>query len=91
MLQNINRDHIKGIVVGVEVCAAGYYIYKKNQTQIDGFLKNQGINVSKGSSKDYNNMTLEELMETKELIEDIIAEKELTMGEHVQVNEAITE
>lgn len=91
MLQNINRDYIKGIVVGVGVCAAGYYIYKKNQTQIDGVLKNQGINVSKGSSKDYNNMTLEELMETKELIEDIIAEKELTMGEHIQVNEAITE
>lgn len=79
MLQgmNMNRDHVKGILIGVGVCAAGYYVYKKNQSQVDSFLKKQGINVANNSSKNYHNMSLEELMETKELIEDIIAEKEM--------------
>ncbi|AEB76291.1 hypothetical protein [Clostridium botulinum] len=79
MLQvmNMNRDHVKGILIGVGVCAVGYYVYKKNQSQVDSFLKKQGINISNSASKNYNNMSLEELMETKELIEDIIAEKEM--------------
>lgn len=81
MLQSINKDHIKGALVGVGICAVGYYVYKKNQTQVDSFLRKQGINVSNNISKDYRNMNLEELMETKELIEDIIAEKELVTPE----------
>ncbi|MDT3427046.1 hypothetical protein J2Z22_002580 [Paenibacillus forsythiae] len=31
MFAAINNDHIKGALVGVGVCAVGYYIYKKNQ------------------------------------------------------------
>ena len=31
MFSNINNDHIKGALVGVGVCAAGYYVYKKRQ------------------------------------------------------------
>lgn len=84
MIQSINRDHITGALVGVGVCAVGYYIYKKNQDQVDEFLRKQGINVSNGSSKDYRKMNLEELMETKELLEDIIAEKELTCAEEAE-------
>ena len=45
VLEAINKDHLKGAAVGVGVCAVGYYIYKKNQTKVDGFLKKQGINV----------------------------------------------
>lgn len=75
----INRDHITGALVGVGVCAVGYYIYKKNQTKVDGFLKKQGINVQTVNHKDYANMSLEELMESKELIEDLIAEKEVNV------------
>ncbi|AVP65937.1 hypothetical protein C3B64_17475 [Clostridium botulinum] len=60
------------------VCAAEYYVYKKRQTQIDDFLKKQGINVASKSNKDYSQMSLEEIMETKELLEDLIAEKEIT-------------
>lgn len=78
---SINKDHITGALVGVGVCAAGYYIYKKNQTKVDEFLKKQGINISNDSTKDYSNMSLEELMETKETIEDLIAEKELVLNE----------
>lgn len=81
MFETINRDHLKGALIGVGVCAVGYYAYKKNQSQVDSFLKKQGINVGYNNSKDYRNMSLEELMETKELIEDIIAEKELDIIE----------
>ena len=45
---------------------------QKNQTKVDGFLKKQGINVQTVNHKDYANMSLEELMESKELIEDLI-------------------
>ncbi|MDF2922122.1 MAG: hypothetical protein K0R57_1036 [Paenibacillaceae bacterium] len=76
MFAGINNDHIKGALIGVGICAVGYYVYKKNQEQVDSFLRNQGINVTPKASKDYRSMSLEELMETKELIEDIIAEKE---------------
>ena len=68
VLDAINKDHLKGAAVGVGVCAVGYYIYKKNQTKVDGFLKKQGINVQTVNHKDYANMSLEELMESKELI-----------------------
>ena len=77
MFSKINGDHIMGAVVGVGVCAAGYYLYQKNDEQVNNFLRKQGINVPASSGKDYNNMTIEQLMETKELIEDIIAEKEV--------------
>lgn len=73
----INKDHITGALVGVGVCAAGYYIYKKNQNKVDDFLRNQGINVASQSS-DFSAMSVAELMETKETIEDLIAEKQLT-------------
>jgi hypothetical protein len=91
MLSSINKDHIKGALVGVGVCAVGYYIYKKNQNQVDSFLRNQGINVPTSSSKDYSRMSIEELMETKELLEDIIAEKEMSCSEQqaaAQIEEA---
>ena len=77
ILSAINKDHIKGVAVDVGVCAVGYYVYKKNQDKVDGFLKKQGINVQTVNHKDYANMSIEELMESKELIEDLIAEKEL--------------
>ena len=79
--QSINKDHIKGALVGVGVCAAGYYLYKKNQNQVNNFLKEQGINVPTNNHKDYKNMSIEELMETKELIEDLIAEKEINLNQ----------
>ncbi|WMJ81903.1 hypothetical protein RBU49_06555 [Clostridium sp. MB40-C1] len=88
MFQSINRDHIKGALIGVGICAVGYYVYKKNQTQVESFLKDQGINVSNNVSKNYNSMSLEELMETKELIEDIIAEKEMNEPKSFEVEEA---
>ena len=34
---NLTSQHLTGFVVGVGAAAAGYYMYKKNQTQIDDF------------------------------------------------------
>lgn len=76
MFTRVSSDHLMGVAVGVGACAVGYYIYKKNEDQVDTFLKKQGINLPASTNKNYNAMTIEELMETKELIEDLIAEKE---------------
>jgi hypothetical protein len=84
--QTINKDHVKGALVGVGICAAGYYLYKKNQNQVDSFLRDQGINVPTSNHKDYKNMSIEELMETKELIEDLIAEKEINLNNAIENN-----
>lgn len=89
--QAINKDHIKGALVGVGICAAGYYLYKKNQSQVDGFLRDQGINVPTTNYKDYKNMSIEELMETKELVEDLIAEKEINLNQTSIENNMIVE
>lgn len=79
MFSKINNDHLIGAAVGVGACTIAYYVYKKNESQVDTFLKNQGISVPSSSNKNYNTMSIEELMETKELIEDVIAEKEVSM------------
>ena len=73
----ITRTHLTGFAVGVGVCAVGYYLYKKNEDKIDQVLRNQGIDIPVSPKKDYNSMTLEELVAQKERIEDLIAEKEM--------------
>lgn len=83
----INRDHITGALVGVGVCAVGYYIYKKNQNKVDDFLRQQGINVP-SQPANFSNMSLPELMETKETLEDLIAERQLESQETSEVVEA---
>lgn len=89
--QTINKDHVKGALVGVGICAAGYYLYKKNQNQVDNFLREQGINVPTANHKDYKHMSIEELMETKELIEDLIAEKEINLNQAAIENNIVAE
>lgn len=81
MLNGINKDHLTGALVGVGVCAVGYYAYKKNQEKVDSFLRNQGINLASDNCKEFASMSLEELMETKETLEDLIAEKEILLNE----------
>ena len=89
MIQGINKDHITGALVGVGVCAAGYYVYKKNQAKVDDFLRKQGINVSNDLGKDYSSMSLEELMESKEILEDLIAERELAITSSAKEEEEL--
>lgn len=63
--------------MGIGVTVAGYYLYKKNKTKVDAFLRNQGINIKSCDSVNYEDMSVEALTETKEHIEDILAEREL--------------
>jgi len=60
-----------------------------NQNKVDNFLRKQGINIKTSSEATYDNMNLEELMATKEHLEDLIAEKELSTN--TTVTEAVVE
>ena len=67
---------VKGILIGVGVSAVGFYLYKKNEDKVDSFLRNRGMDI-KPRGSNYETMSVEELMRTKETIEDLIAEKEM--------------
>jgi hypothetical protein len=73
---NITSQHITGFVVGVGTAAVAYYYYKQNQTQIDDFLRRQGIRIPERTLRDPGTLSLEELVSEKERLEDIIAERE---------------
>ena len=74
---NINSNHVVGFAAGIVVSAGGYYLYKKNQSVVDGWLRDQGIRVPNRASVDPDAMSLEELVSEKERLEDIIAEREM--------------
>ncbi len=67
---------VKGILIGVGVSAVGFYLYKKNEEKVDSFLRNHGMDI-KPRGSNYEAMSVEDLMRTKETIEDLIAEKEM--------------
>lgn len=67
----------KGILIGVGVSAVGFYAYKKNEDKVDAFLRRRGMDIKQQHGTNYETMTVEELMRTKETIEDLIAEKEM--------------
>jgi hypothetical protein len=73
----LTSDHLTGFVVGLGAAALGYYMYKKNETQVDDFLRSQGIEVPGKESAATSSMTLKELVAEKERLEDLIAEKEM--------------
>ena len=72
----IRGDHITGFVVGIGAAAAGFYFYKKNQPQVDAFLRKHGIDLPAGGGVDTGSMTIEQLISEKETLEDLIAERE---------------
>jgi hypothetical protein len=76
-MASITSDHIAGFVVGLGAAALGFYVYKKNQSQIDEWLKSQGINMPEAGGKKATNMSMEELVAEKEKMEDLIAEREM--------------
>ena len=71
-----NCPLVKGIAIGVGVSALGFCLYKANEEKVDAFLRRHGINV-KTPSAGFETMSVEDLMRTKENIEDLIAEKEM--------------
>ena len=81
---SITSQHVSGFVVGVGVAGLGFYLYKKNQPQVDEFLRRQGIQLPVHSMKDYAAMSLEELVVEKEKLEDMIAEREVAVKEETK-------
>ncbi len=75
----VTSQHITGFAIGLGVAGLGFYVYKKNQTQIDDFLRKQGIQLPDKTSQDHSAMTLEELVSEKERLEDLIAEREMSV------------
>ena len=86
---SVKKEHLVGAAVGVGTVAVGYYLYKKNQSKVDSFLRKRGINIKTSSEAIYDNMALEELVTTKEHLEDLIAEKELSTN--TAVSETVVE
>ena len=74
---NINSNHVIGFVAGAAVAAGGFYLYKKNQAQVDTWLRQQGINIPSRATVDPSAMSLEDLVTEKERLEDVIAEREM--------------
>ena len=72
----IKNEHVTGFVIGLGAAAAGYYFYKKNQPQVDAFLREHGIELPATDGQDLHSMTLEQLVAEKETLEDLIAERE---------------
>lgn len=64
-----------GFIAGVGFSALGLYLYKKNKSQVDEFLKSHGIEIAE--ERNFGDMTIEQLTEEKERLEDLIAEREM--------------
>jgi hypothetical protein len=74
---SISSDHVTGFVAGVGVAALGFYLYKRNEAQIDEWLRSQSISIPGLQAKGQAGGSLEELLREKERLEDLIAEREM--------------
>ena len=89
---SITSEHVTGVIVGVGVAALGFYLYKKNEAQINEWLRSQSINLpfSASPAKDQSGMSVEELLREKERLEDLIAEREMAEKSKTQAEAART-
>ena len=71
-----NNQLVKGILIGVGASNVGFCAYKHNEDKVDDFLRRHGVKV-KSPAAGFETMSVEDLMRTKETIEDMIAEKEM--------------
>ena len=71
-----NNPMVKGILIGVGASVLGFCAYKHNEEKVDDFLRCHGVKV-KSPVAGFETMSVEDLMRTKETIEDLIAEKEM--------------
>lgn len=84
-----NNPLVKGILIGVGASLVGFCAYKHNEDKVDGFLRRHDVKV-KSPAAGFETMSVEDLMRTKETIEDLIAEKEM-QDQSVTVEAAATE
>ena len=71
-----NNQLVKGILIGVGASIVGFCAYKHNEDKVDDFLRRHGVKV-KSPAAGFETMSVEDLMRTRETIEDMIAEKEM--------------
>ena len=71
-----NNPLVKGILICVGASVVGFCVYKHNEEKVDNFLRRHGVKV-KSPAAGFETMSVEDLMRTKETIEDLIAEKAL--------------
>ena len=71
-----NNPLVKGILIGVGASVVGFCVYKHNEEKVDNFLRRHGVKV-KSPAAGFETMSVEDLMRTKETIEDLIADKEM--------------
>ena len=71
-----DNPRVKGILIGVGASVLGFCAYKHNEEKVDDFLRRHGVKV-KSPVAGFETMSVEDLMRTKETIEDLIAEKEM--------------
>ena len=83
----ITKEHLIGAAVGIGTVAVGLYLYKKNQSKVDNFLRSQGLNIKPTSNLNLDNLDLEGLTEMKEHIEDLIAEKNIATESEILIAE----
>jgi hypothetical protein len=81
---SMKSEHLTGFTVGLGAAAAAYYLYSKNKTQVDQFLKEHGIELPGSPVVDSASLSLEQLILEKERLEDLIAEREMTPPESVE-------
>ncbi len=77
----IENKYLIGAAIGVAGTTAAVYLYKKNKTVVDEFLRDQGIDIPDAPNADYAKMSLEELVSTQEMIEDLVAERQIPSEE----------
>lgn len=75
-----DKKFVTGALAGAGVAALGYYLYRKNQDKVDGFLRQQGFNIPLSQGASFDSMDIEELVLNKERLEDLIAEREMSQG-----------
>ncbi len=75
------RDNVVGFLTGIAAAAVGFYFYKQNEGKVDAFLAGKGIvlpGAGEGAGADEGALPLEDLVQKKERLEDLIAEREAT-------------
>ena len=75
MMFSWNNPMVKGVLIGVGASLVGFAVYKHNEEKVDNLLRSHGVKV-KTPTAGFETMSVEDLMRTKESIEDLIAEKE---------------
>lgn len=72
-----NNPLVKGILIGVGASLVGFCAYKHNEDKVDGLPAPPRREGEVPRPPGFETMSVEDLMRTKETIEDLIAEKEM--------------